>query len=81
MLREKQAPTISCAPRREAVFIIRDYSGRDMQTSHRGLRINESDLQAFLAHLDATLDNFEVPATERSEVLAFINSTKSHIVE
>jgi len=52
-----------------------------MQTSHRGLRINESDLQAFLAHLDATLDNFEVPATERSEVLAFINSTKSHIVE
>ena len=52
-----------------------------MKTSHRGLRINESDWQAFLAHLGATLDNFEVPATERSEVLAFINSTKSDIVE
>lgn len=56
------------------------YVGRDMKMSHRGLRIDEGDWQAFLGHLDATLDNFEVPATERAEVLGFINSTKPDIV-
>jgi len=57
------------------------YSGRDMKVSHRGLRIDEGDWQAFLGHLDATLDNFEVPAAERAEVLGFINSTKRDILE
>src|SRR5206468_8044624 len=57
------------------------YSGRDMKVSHRGLRIDEGDWQAFLGHLDATLDNFEVPAAERTEVLGFINSTKPDIRE
>jgi hemoglobin len=57
------------------------YSGRDMKVSHRGLRIDEGDWQAFLGHLDATLDNFEVPAAERTEVLGFINSTKPDILE
>jgi len=78
LLREKQALiNFLCSSAGGPLY----YSGRDMKTSHRGLRINESDWQAFLAHLGATLDNFEVPATERSEVLAFINSTKSDIVE
>jgi hemoglobin len=44
------------------------------------LKIDESDWQAFLGHLDATLDNFEVPAPERAEVLSFINSTKPDIL-
>jgi hemoglobin len=57
------------------------YSGRDMKISHRGMGISESDWQAFLGHLEATLDHFEVPAAERTEVLEFINSTKSDIVE
>lgn len=37
------------------------YTGRDMKTSHAGMRINERDWTAFLAHLDATLDAFRVP--------------------
>src|ERR1700752_5120440 len=57
------------------------YVVRDMRVCHRGLRIDEGDWQAFLGHLDATLDNFEVPAPERAEVLSFINSTKAEIVE
>ena len=43
--------------------------------------ISESDWQAFLGHLNATLDQFEVPASERSETLEFVNSTKPDIVE
>src|SRR6266446_601142 len=42
------------------------YVGRDMKVSHKGLGIDESDWQAFMGHLDATLDNFEVPAGERA---------------
>ena len=57
------------------------YVGRDMKTSHRGMGISETDWQAFLVHLEATLDGFAVPAAERAEVLGFVNSTKPDIVE
>ncbi len=57
------------------------YTGRNMHTSHKGLRIDEADWAAFLVHLNATLEVFHVPAPERSEVLAFVQSTKADIVE
>ena len=57
------------------------YTGRDMKTSHAGMRISESDWSAFLGHLNATLDAFAVPRAERDEVVAFIESTKRDIVE
>jgi hemoglobin len=57
------------------------YTGRDMKTSHRGMRIDERDWSAFLGHLGATLEAFRVPAAERDAVVAFIQSTKSDIVE
>jgi len=57
------------------------YTGRDMKTSHKGMKISESDWSAFLGHLNDTLDAFQVPQTERAQVIAFIDSTKSDIVE
>jgi len=57
------------------------YTGRDMKTSHKGMRISQGDWSAFLEHVDATLDTFRVPQRERGEVVAFIQSTKSDIVE
>jgi len=57
------------------------YTGRDMQLTHAGMGIRESDWAAFLGHLGATLDAFSVPERERAEVLAFIDSTKAEIVE
>jgi len=57
------------------------YTGRDMKTSHKGMKISESDWSAFLGHLNATLEAFKVPQTERSEVVAFVQSTKRDIVE
>ena len=57
------------------------YTGRDMKTSHRGMKISESDWAAFLGHLNATLEAFKVPQTERDEVVAFVQSTKRDIVE
>ena len=52
-----------------------------MKTSHKGMGISESDWQVFLGHVEASLATFEVPATERAEVLAFVGGTKSDIVE
>ncbi len=57
------------------------YTGRDMKTIHKGMRISQSDWSAFLGHLDATLDAFRVPQAERDEVVAFVESTKADIVE
>jgi hemoglobin len=57
------------------------YSGRDMKISHKGMRISAADWQAFLGHLNATLATFEVPAAERADVLAFVDTTKSDIIE
>lgn len=57
------------------------YTGREMKLSHKGMRISESDWTIFVGHLNATLDAFVVPDRERGEVLAFVDSTKSDIVE
>ena len=57
------------------------YTGRDMQTSHRGMGITESDWQIFIDHIKATLADFQVPQKEQDDVLAFIDSTGADIVE
>jgi hemoglobin len=57
------------------------YTGRDMKLSHKGMRINGADWDAFIQHVKATLDKFNVPAQERSEALGFIESTRADIVE
>jgi hemoglobin len=57
------------------------YTGRDMKVSHRGMKISEGDWAAFIGHLNATLAAFQVPPTERDQVVAFVQSTKADIVE
>ena len=56
------------------------YTGRSMHDSHAHLNISESEWQAFLDDLTQTFDKFQVPAVERAEVLAIVNSTKGDIV-
>jgi hemoglobin len=57
------------------------YVGRDMKTVHVGMRIDDDDWQRLTGHLTATLNAFEVPETEKGEVLTFIESLKGDIVE
>src|SRR5215469_1573773 len=57
------------------------YLGRDMKISHRGMGITKSDYTAFMRCLSDTLNAFEVPEPERSEVAAFTTSLESEIVE
>lgn len=57
------------------------YTGREMDISHRGMKISAEDWRGFVGHLEATLDHFGVPARERADVLAFIDGTRGDIVE
>ena len=57
------------------------YTGRDNITSHRGMGISEEDWDCFIIHLKDTLNHFNVPDSEKSDVLAFIETTKADIVE
>jgi hemoglobin len=57
------------------------YTGRDNKTSHKGMGITQSDWDIFINHLKTTLTQFEVPESEQTDVLNFIESTKTDIVE
>ena len=57
------------------------YTGRDMRTSHKGMRIDEQDWNAMLGHLHATLDHFGFSEDLREAVVNLIASTKAEIVE
>ena len=57
------------------------YLGRDMKVSHKGMGITKADYEAFMRCLSVTLDTFEVPEPERSEVMAFTTGLESEIVE
>jgi hemoglobin len=51
-----------------------------MRSSHAHLHISEREWQAMLADFNKTLEKFGVPATEKNELVAIVNSTKSEIV-
>src|SRR5215831_7033155 len=57
------------------------YLGRDMKLAHKGMGITRDDYAAFMRCLSVTLDTFEVPEPERSEVVAFANSLEPEITE
>jgi hemoglobin len=56
------------------------YTGRSMYDSHVLLEITESEWQAFLDDFKHTLDKFNVPGVEQSELFAIVESTKKDIV-
>lgn len=56
------------------------YTGRTMRDSHVHLEIIEPQWQAFMDILKRTLDKFQVPLAEQSEIFAIVESTKGEIV-
>ena len=56
------------------------YSGRSMGDAHRHLGITEGEWAAFMDDLDQTFDKFGVPAQERGELVAIVESTRESIV-
>jgi hemoglobin len=57
------------------------YLGREMKTAHQGMGIDREDYAAFMRHLATTLEKFNVPDRESSEVRAFFASFEKDVVE
>lgn len=58
-----------------------NYSGRDMKTTHHGMKITDAAFGALVEDLVSALDTFNVPAKEKGELLAILGPMKGDIVE
>ncbi|MGI8422662.1 MAG: group I truncated hemoglobin [Chloroflexota bacterium] len=56
------------------------YTGRDMKTSHAGLKIKVADFNALVEDLVKSLDKFKVPEKEKNELLAILGPMQKDIV-
>jgi hemoglobin len=57
------------------------YTGKDMKSLHKGMKITDAEFGAIANDLVASLDKFKVPAKEKDELLTIVGSTKGDIVE
>jgi hemoglobin len=56
------------------------YTGRDMKSAHRGMKITDAEFNALVEDLVKSLDKFKVPAKEKGELLAALGGMKPDIV-
>jgi hemoglobin len=57
------------------------YTGRDMKSSHAGMKITDAEFDALAGHLIATLKKYNVPKAEMDELVGIVASTRGDIVE
>jgi hemoglobin len=57
------------------------YTGRNMGVTHLNMGVTTGEFNALVEDLVATLDKFNVPATEKDELLKLLAPMKSQIVE
>jgi hemoglobin len=57
------------------------YSGRDMKTTHKGMKVTTAAFNALVEDLVSALDTFNVPEKEKGELLSVLGPMKSDIVE
>lgn len=57
------------------------YSGRNMKTTHAGMKISDGDFGAFVEDLVKALDTCNVPAQEKAELLGLLGPMQKDIVE
>ena len=56
------------------------YTGRDMKTTHAGLKITMADFNALVEDLSKSLDVFKVPAQEKTDLLGALAPLSKDIV-
>ena len=57
------------------------YTGRDMRTTHDGMRVTAGEFDALVGNLVATLDQAGVGTAEKDELLAALAPMRGDIVE
>jgi len=56
------------------------YEGKDMKAAHDGMKIANSEFDAAIGDLKASLDKLQIPNKEQKELLAIIESTRPQVV-
>lgn len=57
------------------------YKGRDIHAVHKGMRITNTEFDAAIGDLKATLDKYGVANQDQKDLLAIMESTRAQIVE
>jgi len=57
------------------------FTGRDMKTTHAGMRISNTEFAALVEDLISAFNKFNVPEKEQSDLLGLLGPMKSDIVE
>lgn len=57
------------------------YKGRDMKTTHAGMKISEAEFGALVEDLVKALNALKVPPREQQDLLAILSPMKKDIVE
>ncbi|MDE3019657.1 MAG: group 1 truncated hemoglobin, partial [Nitrospirota bacterium] len=57
------------------------YAGRDMKTTHAGMKISNADFTALVEDMVKALKTFNVPEAEKNELLGLLGPMKNDIVE
>ena len=58
-----------------------EYTGLSMKASHTNMKVTEGEFNALVEDLVGALDKFNVPATEKNELLGVLAKMKGDIVE
>lgn len=58
-----------------------EYSGGEMKQVHAGMRITNTEFDASVGALKATLDKLQIPNDEQKELLAVFESTRTQVAE
>ena len=57
------------------------YTGRSMLETHAGMKVTAGEFDVVMQHLDAALDELNVPKTERDELVGLLRPMRGDIVE
>ena len=56
------------------------YEGKEITSTHAGMRVTNPEFDAAVGDLKASLDRLKIPNTEQKELLAIVESTRPQIV-
>ena len=57
------------------------YTGRSMLETHAGMKVTAAEFDVVMQHLDAALDELNVPKTQRDELAGLLRPMRVDIVE
>jgi hemoglobin len=58
-----------------------EYTGRDVRSVHKGMRIGNSEFDAFIGDVKTSMDKMGLPTKEKKDLLALFETTRKEIVE